>query len=119
MPYIASEDVKARRELIKKEFPRFKFSITRKHHSSISVDILEAPLNMLTNTENRGYEQVNYYYIAEHYKDFPQVKEVLEKIYSIMSNGNHIIAEDGDYGSILAFYMNISIGRWDKPFKVV
>lgn len=119
MPYIATDDVKVRREAIKKAFPRFKFSITREHHSSISVDILEAPFNMITNKENRPYEQVNHYYIAEHYKDYPQIKEVLEKIYHIMASGNHIIAEDADYGSIPAFYTNISIGRWDKPFKVV
>jgi len=119
MPHISSEDVKTRRNLIRKEFPRFKFSITRGHYSSINVDILEAPFNMLTNKDGRTYEQVNHYYIGEHYKDFPQVKEVLEKIYSIMSSGNHIIAEDGDYGSIPAFYTNISIGTWEKPVKVV
>lgn len=118
MPYISSEEVKAKRERIKKEFPGFKFSITRKHHSSINVNILEAPINLLTNKEGRTHEQINHFYIEEHYKDNPEIKNVLLKIYNIMSEGVRIISEDGDYGSIPNFYTNISIGTWEKPFKI-
>ena len=116
MPYISAEEVKQKRSAIKKAFPGFKFSITREHHSSIKVNILEAPLNLLTN--GKTYEQINHYYIGEHYKDAPEIKEILLKVYEIMTEGRKIISKDADYGSIQNFYTNISIGRWDRPFNI-
>ena len=116
MPYISTEDVRAKRNVLKKEFPEFKFSVRRSGGSSIHVDILEAPFNMLT--EGSNYEQVNQFYIAEHYKHFPKISRVLLRIYEILKEGNYIENEDGDYGSIPHFYVNISIGNWEKPFQV-
>ena len=118
MPYITSETVKDKRNQIKKAFPKFKFSITKEHYSGINVAILEAPFNMLTEENIRGHEQVNHYCIERHYEDYPKIKKVLMKIYDIMSEGRRIISEDGDYGSIPNFYTNLSIGKWDKPFKI-
>ena len=118
MPYLSAEDVKTKRNLIKKAFPAYKFSITREHHSTISVYITEAPINLLTNDEHRGYEQVNHFYIKEHYAETPRIRDILSKIYKIAKEGNRIISEDGDYGFIPNFYINISIGKWDKPFKI-
>lgn len=117
MPYISPEEVKEKRSKIKKAFPGFKFSIVNRHHSSIDVSILEAPINMITS--DRDHESVNVYYIAEHYQDHPEIKNVLLKIHEIINNNNRIISEDGDYGSIPRFYTDINIGRWDKPFKFV
>lgn len=121
MPCITTERVAEIRAQIKKEFPTsggWKFSITREHYSSINVSILSAPFNLLPNSE-RQHEQVNHYYINEHYKNNPAVKDVLLRLYAIMNEGNRTISEDGDYGSIPAFYCNISIGQYDKPFQVV
>ena len=118
MPYITTEKVKEKRARIKKAFPNFKFSITREHYSTINVDILEAPFNMLTNKEGQTYEQVNHFYIEEHYKNTPKIKDVLLGIYEIMRDGRRVISEDSDYGSIPNFYTNISIGRWDRSFQV-
>ena len=119
MPYIETDTVKAKRQAIKKTFPKFKFSIRRQHHSSINVSILAGPINMLTNKEGRSYEQVNEFYIDDHYKDFPEVKKVLLKVYDIMKAGNRIMFTDGDYGDVPKFYTNISIGEWDKPYQLI
>ena len=118
MPYISSERVKEIRTAVKKQFPGFKFSIRRHHHSTVIVEILQAPFPMISNPESR-YESVNPYHISENYRERNEVREVLEKLHAIMNEGNGTHVEDGDYGTVPRFYTDISIGSYDKPFKVV
>lgn len=118
MPYITTERVSEIRNNLKKEFPNFKFSIRKENHSSVNVDILEAPFNMLRD-ETKTYETVNHFYINDTFKDFPEAKEVLIRINEIMNATNGVFVEDGDYGTVPNYYTNLSIGSYDKPFKVV
>lgn len=112
MPHITNEIVSQKRKEIKTAFPNWKFSITKRHHSTLCVDILEADIKL---TE-KEYESVNQYYIKDHYKDNPEVRDVLQKIADIMLKGEEIVSHDGDYGAIPNFYVDLSIGQWDKPF---
>lgn len=116
MPYISKEQVKQKREALKKAFPDFKLSITS-DYSEIRVAIMEAPFNLMEGV-NQNYESVNPYYIAENYKDNPKKMEVLLKIRDIINSGNGTEVEDGDYGTVPKFYISIMVGKWDKPFKV-
>jgi hypothetical protein len=118
MPFISKERVAEIRNQIKKEFPEFKFSIRLRDHMSVNVNILAGPIEMITNP-NRRNEEVNEFYIAEHYKDFPKVRDVLLKVYKIMNEGNYITSVDGDYGSIPSFYTHLEIGDWDKPYMIL
>lgn len=122
MPYIKKERVSEIREELKKQFPDMKMSVTRRHHSEVSIAILSAPWDMLKTSEEsnrkRGYEQVNQFYIAEHYKDDPQTRDALLKIYQIADQGNGTEVEDSDYGTVPDFYVSISIGAFEKPFTV-
>lgn len=117
MPYITTERVKEIRNQIKKEFPKFKFSIRRQHHSSVCVSIMSAPFDLIPDNEKK-YEQVNEFYIKDHYKETPETAKILSRIYEIANFGNGVFVEDSDYGTVPDFYVNISIGQWDKPFKV-
>ena len=121
MPYISTERVSEIRKQIKKEFPKFKFSIRTRHHSSVYVTILSGPFEMITTEDpyNRRHESVNHFYIDEHYAEFPKVKAVLKRIYKIMNEGNYTEVYDGDYGAIPSFYCNIEIGSYEKPYKVI
>jgi hypothetical protein len=112
MSYITNEQVAEKRKAIKAEFPTWKFSITRKHMTSISVNILEADIK-LTEKEN-GYEQVNHFYIKENYKG--DIQEALQKISDIITTDERTLYVDSDYGNIPNFYANLSIGQWNKPF---
>lgn len=103
---------------LKKQFPDFKFSVRTRHHSTICVSVLEAPFNMLMDTEKKK-EDVNYFYIADHYEKYPKIKDALLKIYSIMNEGNYTVSVDSDYGNIPSFYVDLQVGEYDKPFKVV
>lgn len=122
MPYIKKERVAQIREELKKQFPDMKMSVTRRHHSEVSIVILSAPWDMLATSDQgdkkRGYEQVNQFYIAEHYKDDPQTRDALLIIYSIANEGNGTLVVDSDYGAVPDFYVSISIGAFEKPFTV-
>lgn len=114
MSYISASTVAAKRKQIKAAFPDYKFSITRRHGSSICVDILAGPLDMGTT-----YTQVNTYYIKDHYAETPAVMNVLQGIYAIAAEGKTTLTEDSDYGTIPTFYVNLNIGDWNKPYEVV
>ena len=119
MPHITTERVSEIRKELKREFPNFKFSITKRHHSTVVVAILAAPFNMLSDeTNERRYEGVNHFYINEHYKENTKVRDILLKIEEIINNGNYTVCQDSDYGAIPSFYIDIKIGDWDKPFIV-
>lgn len=115
MPYISTEQIAEKRKAIKLAFPNWKFSITRRHYSSIDVVILEADIKLT----DKADEGVNTYYIKDHYKDNTEVMEALQKIVDIMDESNATVSIDGDYGAIPKFYTRLSIGAWDKPFKFI
>lgn len=117
MAYINAEKTDKFRKEIKAAFPDFKFSVTNEHHSTICISIMEAPIQMLD--EGKTYEDVNTYYIKDHYKDKPAICEVLEKIHEICYRGNHNNSDlMTDYFDV-GWYISITIGKWDKPFKYV
>jgi len=117
MPYISTEEVKEKRNLIKKTFPKFKISVTRQHGSSINVYVLAGPIDLIPDSKKK-YEQVNHYYIKEHYEDQPETRDFLLKLYDIVNSKNGLEVYDGDYGYVPNFYTHIAIGQWDRPYKV-
>jgi Large polyvalent protein associated domain 29 len=127
MPYITTERIAEIRAEIKKTFPGFKFSITRRHYSTINIVIVNAPFDMLEGQDLPTYRDgtkgqyygVNVFHIKEHFKNYPRTAEVLSKIYEIANNGNYIVSKDGDYGNIPKFYVDISIGDFEKPFVCI
>jgi len=117
MGYISTEDVAKKRQQLKEAFPDYKFSVRRENYSGITVTILEGSTQLLEEGEN--YENVNVYSIDRGYADRPKVKEVLQKIYSIINEGNKY-RETGDYGTQPDFYVYLYIGESDKkPYKYV
>lgn len=120
MPYISPKRVKEIRNEIKSLYPDFKFSITTKHYSSVYIIIKSGPVELITIPEDtKRYQQVNHYYIAEHYKDEPEVRDMLQNIYNIANKGNGTEVEDGDYGRVPNFYLHIQIGDWNSPYQLI
>lgn len=117
MGYISTEQVAEKRKKLKEAFPDYKFSIVKDGYSGIRVTILEGTLPLLEEGEN--YRDVNVYYIDESFKERPQVRDVISKIYSIINEGNKR-RETSDYGSQPDFYTYINIGESNKkPYKVI
>jgi hypothetical protein len=117
MGYISTEEVAEKRKKLKEAFPDYKFSISKDGYSGIRVAILEGTIPLLKEGEN--YRDVNVYYIDESFKDMPQARDVINKIYNIINEGNKR-RETSDYGTQPDFYTYIYIGQSDnKPYKVI
>lgn len=117
MGYISTEEVAEKRKKLKEAFPDYKFSISKDGYSGIRVAILEGTIPLLEEGEN--YRDVNVYYIDESFKDMPQARDVINKIYNIINEGNKR-RETSDYGTQPDFYTYIYIGQSDnKPYKVI
>lgn len=116
MPYISKDQVAEKRAALKKALPEFKLSIRNRDYSKICVTILEGPIEMTQ--DPRGYEQVNHFWIDNHYADRPEIKNVLNTIANICKSDQKEEVYDGDYGSVPNFYVGISIGDWDRPYQV-
>lgn len=115
MPYIKAEQVADIRKQLKDKFPNWKFSVKTIHHTKVCITILSGPLSFEFK-EGRQYEQVNEFYIKDNYKG--EQKDFLLEVYNIAkSQGyNPSVYEDGDYGHIPSYYINISIGSWEKAY---
>ena len=115
MAYISKEHVKVVRDNLK-AFKGYKFSVTRSHYNSINVAILSAPCELRDNIA-REYEQVNQYHIDS--RDNREAIEFLNSVYDIVNTGNYNNSDvQSDYFDV-GFYVNISIGQYDKPFHVI
>ncbi len=120
MPYITKEQVKAKREALKKALPEFKLSITTEHYSGIKVAIMRGPSDFGTE-----YSQLNPYHDyraetwnrdTEEYESNPAIADIMDIIMPILNEGKGASTEDGDYGMIPDYYTWVHIGKWDKPY---
>ena len=109
MPYLSKEGVAEIRANLKKAFPGIKFSVRMNdNHSGVNVAVMQSPFNL------PSYHQVNHYWIETAYYD-DDVKEFFKKIVEIISpKGGGFY--DGDYGYVPSYYVNLSIGQWNKPY---
>ncbi|QOG13029.1 LPD29 domain-containing protein [Arcobacter sp. FWKO B] len=125
MAYIKTEQVKAIRDQIKKEFPNVKFSVTREHYSSVKIVILSSEIDFFADyiktieryEAERTYLQVNHHYIDTSFTGLS--KEVLSKISEIAHSQNWFDESDSmtDYFHT-AYYVGISIGDWSRPYQL-
>tara|TARA_R110000772_G_scaffold62600_2_gene140681 strand:- start:1768 stop:2199 length:432 start_codon:yes stop_codon:yes gene_type:complete len=119
MPYITKDQVKAKRDALKKALPNYKLSITTEHYSGIKVAIMRGPSMLHGST----YEQLNPYidYREDRWKgddrvSYPEIADLMDIIMPILNEGKGASTEDGDYGMIPDYYTWVHIGKWDKPY---
>jgi len=102
-----------------------KYSLRVRHHMAITCTIRSAPFDMLADRcgdnryETRGarYEQVNRFWYADHYTG--KTKDVLAGVVDAMTSADYFDHSDAqvDYFHT-AYYFDINIGAYDKPFEV-
>ena len=138
MAYISTDDVKHIRNELKKELPQYKFSVVRDHHSSVSISLMKGPAfndyeyfdryNNVTKTANLSdgeHHQINQYHLEDFYGK--ENAEILSKIDTISrtapaKNGGKVWYNDSDIQTDyfdIAYYVHISVGKWNKPYEVV
>lgn len=113
MAFMSKEHTKQIRENLKKQFPNLKFSVRKEHHTSVDVAIVAGDVDFSDILPASGYQQINHYWIKDHY---PTHAKLLQAIKDVINEGNYdnsdIMTDYFDVG----FYMQLSIGKWDKPY---
>ena len=138
MAYISTDDVKHIRNELKKELPQYKFSVVRDHHSSVSISLMKGPAfndyeyfdrynNTITtaNLSDGEHHQINQFHLEDFYGK--ENADILSKIDTISrtapaKNGGKVWYNDSDIMTDyfdIAYYVHISVGKWNKPYEVV
>lgn len=120
MPYITKEQIKTKREALKKALPEFKLSITNSNYSGIQVSIMRGPVNFGTTYEQlntyRDYREERWDRDKNDYVSRPEIADVMERIMPILNDGLGEGFQDSDYGHVPDYYTWVHIGKWDKPY---
>ena len=128
------EIAKRVRAYLKKQFPDCKFSVRAKYFSGgseLSIALMGAPFEAFL--ENPvGYAQLNHFTLLHDYPDYDNpnaplcngrklTREAWELLRDVTKFALSFNRDDSepmlDYYDT-NFYFDLSIGRWDKPFKV-
>jgi len=110
-----------------------KGSISLRHHSTLVVTISEGLLDVISNmyeiamtkpesyfardkAPKPNYMQVNEHWIGDNYSG--KCKDFLEALKDAMNVGNHNRSDiQTDYFDV-GWYLDINIGKWDKPYQL-
>ena len=138
MAYINAKEVKAIRDQLKKEFPNYRFGVRKSSGGhSVGVTVKKGPAfekfetfdrynhEMKEVDLNEGYHQVNQYWLKENVgeKNTPFFEKVIEVIKTApFKAGVGDLWYDKsdamtDYFDT-AYYFDISVGDWEKPYVV-
>lgn len=135
-----AEIAKIIRGYVKKSYPEYKFSITKVHHSSLRVALMSGPvspfaipdvtkmqgedfrfgadyfMNNWKRAIEKGYHGVNHYYIDSSKFLTEEAKVMFKDLVKFIQSFNYDDSEAiTDYFDT-NFYLNVEIGRWDRPF---
>jgi hypothetical protein len=110
---------------LKKVMPStWKWSLSVKHHSTIRLTISAAPINLIAHHKKNEYFtglethiQLNEYHLEHAYEG--ALLETFKRIKDALNTDNHdrsdIMTDYFDVGH----YVDIEIGRWNRPFQVI
>ena len=136
MAYITTEEVRAIRNALKVKFPNTKFSVRKNNYSMVDVSILSSNIDF-TNvlfTSTWGDEepepvdniQINTYHCDEkHYGEFTElfssIIDVMKTAPATVEGGREWFDKSDSMTDYFhtAYYMSLSVGKWDKPYKMV
>ena len=111
MAYFNQERKKEMQPKIKALLKRYgmKGSLAVRHHSTVVLNLKEGPIDF-----GGDRIQVNVYWIRDHYTGV--ARKFLEEAYAILMVGNHNNSDiQTDYFDV-GWYVDINVGKWDKPY---
>jgi len=86
-----------------------KGSLSVRNHSTVVLTLGAGPIDF-----DGEYQQVNVYWIADHYTGV--AREFLLEAHRILMVGNHNNSDvQTDYFDV-GWYVDIHVGRWDRPY---
>lgn len=111
-----------------------KGTLSIRHYSTLVLTISAGAIDFIGNCnetyhENKSYYnydpnynvgdsiQVNEFYIKEHFTG--KAQKALSELLTVMNSGNHDNSDSQiDYFDV-GWYININIGKWDKPYRYI
>ena len=126
MAYISQDTKKKIAAKLKAVVPQgWKYSLAIRNHSTLVMTITEAPFNLIGAFKASPYfdpkkatnVELNTYHYRSQIED-ECIADIFGQIISAMNDGNWDKSDiQSDYFDV-GWYIDIRIGRWDKPFKV-
>ena len=128
------------RGYVKQFYPEYKFSVTKQHVNSLQISLLSGPVSPFAtpditkmqgedfrfgeeyfmNNWNRviekGYHGVNHYYIDSSKFLTEEAKVMFKDIVKFIQSFNYDDSEAMTDYFDTNFYLNVQIGKWDRPF---
>jgi hypothetical protein len=107
---------------LKKVIPStWKWSLAVHHHSTLILTISAAPVDLFAiankNNWTDGYIQLNEYHLEHNFEG--KLLDTFKRIKDAMNTGNWDKSDiQTDYFNV-GHYVNIHIGKWNKPFQVL
>ena len=132
MAYVNSADVAQVRKELKEAFPKFKFGVRKDNSMAIRVTIKSGPTDFSSlfkdeYSQKKQYVQINTYHIDSFYGEHaPFLKQVVDIIKTAPARGEGYHKGTGYYNNSdamidyfdHAYYFDVNIGSWDKPYEV-
>lgn len=118
MAYVSKEKKAKIAAELKKVMPKnWKYSLAVRHHSTAVITIYSAPVNLIpADAHSQKYYDVNHYHLHDQYEG--ELLEIMKKIKSAMNADNYDNSDSmTDYFDV-GHYIDINVGRYDKPFQV-
>lgn len=129
MAYISTAEVSAIRTALKAKYgKRFKFGVTKDNHSGVNVTILSGDtdfsdmwIGKTPGDYDYGCVGINKYYLenyGRHSKLFAEIVDIIKTAPATVPGGKAWFDDSDamtDYFHT-AFYINLSIGKWDKKY---
>lgn len=136
MAYMSQERKKEIAAELKRVIPKgWKWTLAVRHHSTIVLNIAAAPIDLIADAKAMSaknsrrcqtdrddmremtYTGVNPYWYHEHFS--PEVVAILKPILEALNRGNYNNSDiQTDYFDV-GWYVDVNIGRWNKPFVVL
>ena len=113
MAYFNQEMKKEKAPEIKKILKKYeiKGSLAVRHHSTVCLNLKSGKIDFFKDTNNY---QVNVFHISNQFTG--KAKKFLEECYEVLMKGNF---DKSDYMTDyfhVGWYVDINIGKWDKPY---
>lgn len=110
---------------------KVKASVAVRHHSTLVLNISQGEIDFISNSNKVSKERahgrewrkaeksidVNPYWYQEHFDGV--ALEFLKEVFAVMNKGNFDKSDiQTDYYHV-GWYVDVNIGRWDKPYALV
>lgn len=114
MAYINKETTAKIRKALKDKYPDYVISVTMSNHSSVNVAIMKSSL-----FSGISHVRVNHYWIEEHFPE-EQAAFLSDVLKTVKDVGEWYDNSDAmtDYFDT-AFYINMSVGKYDKAHEFI